>query len=65
MKDNKTYKVYIMMEARLTQLFKKEKEYTVLEKMKGTCVREMQEVYATSPMGEEFTVYSIDAVGVL
>jgi len=34
-KDNKTEKVYIMMEARLTQLFKKEEEYTVLEKMKG------------------------------
>ena len=33
--------------------------------MGPTCMREMQEVYATSPMGEEFTVYSIDAVGVL
>ena len=35
-KDNKTEKVYIMMEARLVELFKKPEEYTVLEKMKGS-----------------------------
>merc|ERR550525_1106959 len=35
-KDNKTEKVYIMMEARLVELFKKPEDYTVLEKMKGT-----------------------------
>ena len=34
-KDNKTEKVYIMMEARLVQLFKKPEDYTVLAKMKG------------------------------
>jgi len=34
-KDNKLEKVYIMMEARLKELFKKEEDYTVLEKMKG------------------------------
>jgi isoleucyl-tRNA synthetase len=30
--DNSTGKVYIMMEARLEALFKKEDEYTILEK---------------------------------
>merc|ERR1719433_503836 len=35
-KDNKSEKVYIMMEARLVELFKKAEDYTVLEKMKGT-----------------------------
>merc|ERR550525_2126080 len=35
-KDNKSEKVYIMMEARLVELFKKPEDYTVLEKMKGT-----------------------------
>ncbi|RZF34931.1 hypothetical protein LSTR_LSTR011425 [Laodelphax striatellus] len=34
-KDNATGKVYILMEARLESLFKKEDEYTVLEKMEG------------------------------
>merc|ERR1719228_2535939 len=34
-KDNKTEAVYIMMEARLIELFKKEADYTILEKMKG------------------------------
>jgi len=34
-KDNKTEKTYIMMEARLKELFKKEEDYTILEKMKG------------------------------
>jgi hypothetical protein len=33
--------------------------------MGPTCVREMQEVYATSDMVEEFTVYSVEGVGVL
>jgi isoleucyl-tRNA synthetase len=35
-RDNKTEAVYIMMEARLAELFKKEEDYTVLAKMKGS-----------------------------
>jgi len=34
-KDNATEKVYIMMEARLSALFKNESEYTILEKFEG------------------------------
>jgi len=34
-KDEKTESVYIMMEVRLPELFKKESEYTILSKMKG------------------------------
>jgi len=34
-KDNKTEKTYIMMEARLSALFKSEEEYTILEKFLG------------------------------
>ena len=35
LQDNKTEKVYIMMEARTKELFKKEEDFTVLAKMKG------------------------------
>ena len=38
-KDNKTDKVFIMMEARLVELFKKPEDYTVLEKMKGVSLK--------------------------
>jgi len=38
-KDNKTEKVYIMMEARLKELFKKEEDYAILEKMKGIALK--------------------------
>jgi isoleucyl-tRNA synthetase len=34
-KDNKTESTYIMMEARLKELFKKEEDYTIVSKMKG------------------------------
>merc|ERR550519_376843 len=39
LKDNDSGKVYIMMEARLGELFKKEEDYTVLEKMKGASLK--------------------------
>ncbi|KAG8188170.1 hypothetical protein JTE90_019449 [Oedothorax gibbosus] len=35
-KDNATNKMYIMMEARLEALFKKDTEYTILEKFQGS-----------------------------
>ena len=38
-KDNNSDKVYIMMEARLSELFRTEKEYTVLDKMKGAALK--------------------------
>ncbi|CAH1783925.1 unnamed protein product [Owenia fusiformis] len=41
-KDNTTENVYIMMEARLSALFKKEEEYTVLEKFKGETLKGKQ-----------------------
>jgi len=39
LKDNDSGKVYIMMEARLSELFKKEEDYTILEKMKGAALK--------------------------
>lgn len=38
-RDNTTSKVYIMMEARLEALFKKDDEYTVLDRFKGQRLR--------------------------
>jgi len=38
-KCNKTEKVYIMMEARLVELFKKPEDYTIIEKMKGETLK--------------------------
>jgi len=38
-KDIKNDKIYIMMEARIVELFKKEEEYTIIEKMKGESLK--------------------------
>eukprot|EP00794_Sanderia_malayensis_P007539 gene7540-8376_t len=42
--DNKTNNTYIMMEARLAALFKKESEYTILERFKGASLQGKQYV---------------------